>query len=465
MSVQHILKVLLIRWKIILAFTTVGLGIALAYALLTPPVYKATAQVVAGVRAPETIGPQSGVNEQLTSDYLLTQEDILKSPRVALQVVDATGLTTEANIGARFGWTPERGPLPNFIAKQIGNGLAIESSAVNSRVMEISFWSGDPNFSARMANAFADAFIDVNIQLHADPARRTVQSYTDQLNDLAKQLSTAQAQLAEKERSLGIVASKGESDPDSLRLGALSSQLANAQAAAAISAAHSGNALPDTMSSPVVQGLQSEISKLEGQRQLQATTAGPNNPEYKMLVAQIAETRRQLSIQEALVRQTTAAASSQARSAEAKLNGAVAEQRRRVIAARAVQNEVSVIEQDVANLRASYEQIAARRAQLQILDNTGQTNISLLSPAIADSKPVAPRRFIITVTGLCMGIALGLIVAIGIEIADRRIRSSQQLEFWLGIPDLGSVRLAPAAQRRRLLPGPVAGLLSYRRGD
>jgi uncharacterized protein involved in exopolysaccharide biosynthesis len=463
MTPKHLGKVLLEKWRIIALCIALAMALAVLDLVVTTPVYKSTATVVAGVRAPETIGPQS-VAEQLSSDYLLTQEDILKSDRVARQVVTDTGLANAPGVIQQYGWEPTDGALPDFIASKLRNGLLVDSSVTNSRVMEISFLSGNPQFAAAMANAFANAFIDVNVQLQADPARRTVASYTRQLDALSGKLHEMQAQLVAKEGTLDIVAGKGENDPDSARLNALSAQLAAAQAQSAAASAHAGaGALPDTMASGVVQGLQTEIARLEAQRSQMSATAGPNNPDYRQLVAQIAGLRGQLSSQEALIRKSAAAAAAQAQAMQSGLNGAVTAQRGRVTKVRAAQSEVSVMQQDIANLQASYDQIAQRRAQLQVLDNTGQTNLSLLSPATPSDTPVLPRRLLTLALALMTGVVAGILLTLTIEFFDRRIRFSSEIESWLGIPDLGAIRISPPRPMR--LPRMVTGLLPNTRAQ
>lgn len=437
---DYFLRAMLVRWKFIAGSILLGILVAIALMIFLPPVYRSTATVVAGVRAPETIGPQS-VAEQLSADYLLTQEDILKSERVAQQVVSDTGLAREPDAIERFQWKAEYGPLPEYIAKSIGWGLDIKSSATNSRVMEISYLSADPDFSARMANAFAKAFVDVNIDLQSDPARRNVLSYDRQLATLSSQMDTMQKELAAKQRKLSIVAGRGEPDPDAAQLVALSSAMAGAQAAAAqTQAATAGGALPDMQSSPVVQGLLAQISQQEAQLRNMATVMGPNHPDYRQLQAQIAGLRQQLVAQEGIVRQAAAVRAAQATQTQGKLQGNIASQRSRVIDTRAAQNDVSVLEQNLANLRSSYDQISQRRAQLQVLDNTAQTNITLLSSAVAIPKSVALSKTIALLACTFLGALIGVAGALAHELLDRRIRFSEQLETWLGIPDLGSIR-------------------------
>ncbi|MDO6416070.1 GNVR domain-containing protein [Sphingomonas sp. BIUV-7] len=462
MTPAHALTVLLARWKMLVGGVAIGIFVAAIYIFVTPKIYQSTASLVLNVRAPETVGIQS-VAEQLSPDYLITQEDILKSSRVARRVAEATGVATEVSLARQWGWTPADGAVADYMAKQLGNSLSIRSSAVNSRVIELGYSSPDREFAALMANAFAEAYADVMVDLQTEPARRTVDSYSQQLASLSLQLGSAQKKLAARQKELGIVSST-DSDADTVRLDALASQLAIAQAeGAAVGGRSKAGALPDAMASPVVQGLQGEIAKLEGQRRQLSTVAGPNNPDYQQITNQLSELRSQVATQQGLIRQSVAASSQQTGSALSDLSSSIAQQRQRVIEARAARAEVAVLDQDVNNIKTLYDQVAARRAQLKVLGDVGQTNVSILTRAMPSRRPVWPRKGRILVFGIVGGFVLGVVIAIGIELADRRLRGSSEFEHWLGIPDLGSIQMGERRQRR--LSGGVAGLISYGRNQ
>lgn len=457
MTSAHALMVLLSRWKILALSVTGAVILALVYILVAAPRYQSTAQVVVNVRAPETVGAQS-VADQLSSDYLLTQEDILKSTRVAQRVVELTGIARSLELPLAWGWTPDAGPVADYMADKLQLALSLTSSAVNSRVIGISYTSSDPVFAAKITEAFATAYAEVTVDLQAEPARQTVDSYSHQLDDLSKQLNLAQQKLGAKQKELGIISST-DSDADSVRLDALSSQLAGAQAQeASVSGRPQAGTLPDQMANPVIVGLQSQIATLEGQRQLLAASAGPNNPDYKQILSQIAELRQQLGRQESLINQTVVASSRQAHSAVGNLKRSVEQQRQNVIQARANRSDVALLEQDVLNLKTLYAQMAARRSQLQVLDNVGQTNVTILTHAAPSQFPIWPRKGLILALAVIGGLVAGALAALAIEFADRRLRLSGEFESWLGIPDLGTIQLAEP--RRLKLPPRIAGLLT-----
>ena len=194
------------------------------------------------------------------------------------------------------------------------------------------------------------------------------------------------------------------------------------------------------VSDPVVQNLQLTIATKSAQLSQLGQTMGPNHPDYRQLASELATLKSQLALQKRIVRQATAASAAQAAQARSQIAGAVQSQRSEVTATRAAQNEVAVLEQDLANLRTSYDQIGQRRAQLEVLDNTDQSNISFLSRAVPDPEPVAPKEALAILLGAVAGLALGIAIALVLELSNRRIRLSEQLETMLGIRDLGSIR-------------------------
>jgi uncharacterized protein involved in exopolysaccharide biosynthesis len=460
MTLRHIIQALFERRRFIFLGGGVGLVVGLLWTLFAQPLYQGTAQIVVNVRPPETIGPQS-VADQLSSDYLLTQEDIIRSQRVALQVVSRMGPAVTARIAQDAGWNILAGPRDDFVASKLRAGLKIDESAVNSRVISLSYVSHDGRAAADLANAFADAYADVSVDLQADPAHRAAALYDSQMSAIQAKLRLAQSRLAKRSKELGITSGRDQSDADTVRLEALSAQLASAEAASAsVGARTVGNALPDTLTSPVIQGMQSELARLEAQRQALSTIAGPNNPDLISINSQIAGLRKQLGQQQALIRQGAATSTVQTSSTVAQLARDVESARARVIASRSNKDEVAVLEQDVKNAQMVYDQMAARKSQLDLLSESGQSNVSILTRASAGDDPIWPRPKILVFGGALLGALISALGILLIEALDRRIRNRAELESWLGIPDLGQVRnsghffLETPVARRGSLPKP-----------
>ena len=81
-----------------------------------------------------------------------------------------------------------------------------------------------------MANGFAQAYMDVTIELKVDPARQYARWFGDQGKVLRDNLEKAQTRLSQFQQQKGIVAREEQSDTETTRLADLSTQLLKAQA-------------------------------------------------------------------------------------------------------------------------------------------------------------------------------------------------------------------------------------------
>ncbi|WP_174273138.1 GNVR domain-containing protein [Sphingomonas bacterium] len=446
MSVAQLLRVFLSKWRIILIGAAIGLLLAFVAAKLSRPQYVATAQVIVDVRAPETLGAQTAI-DQLSPDYLATQLDVLRSGRITRIVVQRLQLSTNTQLVRGLGWSGS-GSLEEFLATYLAAGLRVSVANAASRVISVGYAGNSGRFAALVANAFAQAYVDASLDLQAQPARDSADWYQRRAREVQRDLNAAQRRLTERQRELGVTSDTNQSSSEETRLNALSSQLAAAQAQSAFSGARAGNDLPGTLSNPVIQTLQSEIAKLEGQRQQLAQTAGPNNPDYRQLIGQIQGLRGQLAQQQREVQQGSRVAAGQSSASVAGLTQAVARQKEQVIETRARHDEVAVLEQDVRNLQTVYDQMAARRSQLDLLGESTQSNVTILTPATAPDAPAWPRKGLMAIVGLIVGAVLATMFVVGHEILDQRLRGSEDFEDWLGISDLGLLRIGPPRPRR-----------------
>ncbi len=460
MTFLQFFRLLRARWLMLATGAALGLVLAFAWAMFSERVYQATAQVLVDVRAPERLDGAVAPQEQLASDYLTTQMDILRSTAVRQKVVENLRLAGDPAARQEFVASGATGTIEQYLVGKLGRGLNLVPSTT-SRVISINYSAKDPDAAARVANAFAQAYRDVSLQLVVEPARQSAGWYQQRADEVKTELVAAQDKLAARQRELGVSADSDQTDADVARLSSLSAQLAQAQAERAQSAARTGGgALPDAMASPVIQGIQAELAKLEAQRRQLAQVAGPNNVDMVQLNGQISALRQQLETQRALVAQTASTAAAQREQSVGALAAAVAEQRQRVIDARSDRGELVLLQRDVDNLRQIYEQIVARRAQLGIMGQGSQTNVAILAAAVAPQNPAWPRPVLMMLLGLVLGAVIGGAAAIVTELSDQRLRSADDHEAWLGIPNLGTIALSAPPQLqigaalRRYLPKP-----------
>jgi uncharacterized protein involved in exopolysaccharide biosynthesis len=456
MEMLTFVRMILARWQIVLAGSLLVGVLLTAFSLVKPPNYAATAQVLVEVRTPDTIPVGEGQvapAEQLSSDYVSTQVDVLRSDRVALAAVDILGLTTNPEALAQFRQAGGMGSPAKFFADVIRKHMKFTPSP-GSRVISVTANALTPQDASQLANAFVNAYRRVTLDLQVDPARQASAWYDERAKDLLDQLNDAQAKLAAERLRLGVAADAEVTDAEAQRWNALSAQIAAAQSAQSVANVRtSGGALPDALASPVVQRIQGDLAAAEAQRRALSATAGPNNPDYIQISRQVEELKRQLDEQEKVIAHGVATAAAQSDQSVGRLTANLKAEKSRVIASNAARNSLNGLQQQVDSLKLIYNTVVAKRAQSSLLGSGNQTNVSVLAYAVPPTHASGIPTIILSLAGLIFGAVLGAACALAMEFFDQRIRGPSDAEAWLRIPNLGQIRTVRSASSSiRLLP-------------
>jgi uncharacterized protein involved in exopolysaccharide biosynthesis len=455
MEILTFVRMILARWQIVLLSAILIGVLALAFGLVKPPTYSATAQVLVDVRTPDTI-PVGDVDtqpaEQLSTDYVSTQVDVLSSDRVALAAVDLLGLTTNQEALAQFRAAGGVGSPAKFFADALRKHLKFTPSP-GSRVISVIAREPTPQAASQIANAFVNAYRQVNLDLQVDPARQASTWYDERAKDLLEQLDQAQAKLAAERQQLGVASDLVVPDAEAQRWNSLSAQVAQAQSAQSVANVRTKDgALPDALASPVVQRIQGDLAAAQAQQRALSATAGPNNPDYIQISRQVDELKRQLDEQEKLVAHSVAASAAQSNETVGRLAADLKSEKSRVIASNAARDSLNGLQQEVDSLKLIYNQVVAKRAQASLLGSGNQTNVSVLTYASPPVKPAGIPVAIVTILGVIVGAMLGAGMALALEFFDQRMRGPSDAEAWLHIPNLGEIRPVRSSSPMRLLP-------------
>jgi polysaccharide chain length determinant protein (PEP-CTERM system associated) len=135
---------------------------------------------------------------------------------------------------------------------------------------------------------------------------------------------------------------------------------------------------------------------------------------------------------------------------------------------------LGALDRDYQTKKTAYDQLLAQQAKITLSADAATQQqaegIDVIDPANLPSKPVAPKRFLLSGVGLVVGLGLGLILTGILEIPRLlTIESSEDVRHYTGLPVLVSVPELRTAQealaaprRRRLLlaAGVTATILS-----
>ncbi len=475
MSFQQFLLALRARFgvfAVVLAATVLAAAVA---SLLLPKSYKATASLLVDANKDEqslsnVFHPLVLPQERLS--YMQTQVDIITSDKVARKVVQDLKLAESPSSRAAFEKEAGgEGSIEDWLADALLKKLKVETS--RSDVIQVSFSSADPRFSALVANAFAKAYADTMLELRVEPTREAAAWFDEQLKSLRANLEDAQARLTDYQKRQGIISADERYDVENARLGELSSQLVRAQeqtfdlearerqARDFLKRGASPDQLPDVLSNPYIQRLKADLVRGEAKLQELSTQYGANHPHYQRQLSENQSLREKLELEMRAIVAGMENSRRQSRQRELELRRALAAQRARLLELKGDRTGLTVLTRNAETAQRTYEAALQRSVVSQVESRASKSNVALLDPAIAPRRPYRPRIALNIALSLVIGTMLGIGVVILMEMFDRRVRSLSDLN--LDVPLLAVLNAwQPARDRllgrpggaRRVLPNP-----------
>lgn len=445
MTLQQFLLILRARYKVALLTLLVTVATTLIISLLLPKQYTASASVVLDVKSPD---PVSGLMLQglMTPSYMATQLDIINSDRTAKAVVKALRMDESPIMRERWeAATQGKGQMIDWIANSLQKTLDAKPSR-ESNVINISFTLTDPDFSAAVANAFAQAYINVNLDLRLAPARQYATFFDEQTKTARGKLEKAQQALSDYQQKNGITSADDRLDYETAKLNETSSQLTGIQGQTTDSQSKRQNAKADTvaevMQSPLINGLKSDIARLDAKLTESNVNLGKNHPQTQRTEAELSTLRAQLDAETRKITSSIETTYQVSKQREQQLQGALGAQKTRVLVLNKQRDELNVLRRDIESAQRTFESMSMRASQSNIESQTNQTNIAILNPASAPTESSKPRVVLNVLLAVFLGTLLGVGLALTLELLNRRVRSAQDMADALCLPVLGSISSA-----------------------
>lgn len=458
MTLQQFLLILWARRKIVVSIFLLTVLTTTVVSLLLPKQYTASTAVVIDVKSPDPIAGMV-LPGMMAPGYMATQVDIINSDRVAQRVVKL--LKMDEIPAVREQWqeaTEGRGQIHTWLAELLQKKLDVKPSR-ESNVINIGFSGQDPGFAAAVANAFARAYIDTNIELRVEPAKQYSEWFDSQIKVQRERLEVAQKALSDYQQATGIVATDERLDYETQRLNELSNQLtlAEAQGTDANSKQKQGGSdtLQEVIQNPLINQLKAEVARLESRLKELSGNLGRNHPQYQRAEAELAEMRARLRTEIGRVASSVGTAGKVSEAKEKELRVAIEAQKKKVLELKKQRDEISVLLREVDAAQRAYDAVSQRLTQSKLESQSLQTNISVLTPATEPLQPSKPRILLNILISIFLGALLGVGAALLLELGKRRVRSADDLFLLAGVPVLAEVGTAYPAARQgvfRFLP-------------
>lgn len=459
MNISQLLLILYARRRIVVGTLAVTMATTLAVTLSVPKSYEATTTLIMNFK-----DPVSGLTMPalMLPSYMNTQVDIIQSNNVATHVVDALKMDRSPAVQKKFQAEMDgKGDIRDWLGDLLLKNLSVRASR-ESNVLNLSYTATDSESAAALANAFANEYRKTSIQLRAQPMKDASVYINEQAQVLRTDLGKAQSRMSKFQQENGIVAADNRLDVENARLNELSALLVAAQGQLAEAQSRQrqvvrGDAAeaPDVLNNSMIQNLRSQLVQAEARFAETASRLDVNNPLYQAAQAEVEKFRSSLAAQ---VRMTSNSVSSSAnilQNRESAIRTSLQAQKAKVLELNRTRDQLAVLASDFGVAQHAYDALMIRFNQTSLEGSSNQTEISVLSPAIAPVAPSSPKVLVNMVLSVMLGLILGSGVAIVIEMLDRRVRSDADLEAEEA-PYLGAFSIhttaAKTSKKRRSAP-------------
>jgi capsular exopolysaccharide synthesis family protein len=472
-----------LRWRYVILGAVAGCFLlGLIVTLLMTPKYTATATIEISRESSKVTDFQGVEREASVADqeFYQTQYGLLKSRSLSERVATQLRLVDDPKFFEMFGVGDEdpafqlvdgryaaagRATRQRVAGEILRDNLAISPTRL-SRLVDVRFTSPDPAFSARVANAWADNFIQTNLERKIQATSYGRNLLQRQLGQLKDRLDQSQRQLvayASRERIINLPGQPGTNGATSERsivaedLAALNAALALAtadriQAEARYEQAGRAGASTEALRNQAINLLRHKRAELAADYQRLMTQFEPAYPAALAIKSQIDQLDRSIAREEARVTSSALADFREAQERENALRAKVEELKASFLDLRRRSIQYNIFQQEVDTNRALYDGLLQRFKEIGVAGGVGVNNISVVDPADVPEKPSSPRLLINLAIALLAGLGLGAFAAFALEQIDETIAEPDEIGRRLGLPLLGSVpKIASGTPKEALL--------------
>lgn len=449
------MRQLIIGWAML-----VGLGVALALAVVLPTKYESIAKVqVDSIQRNDLTGlvePRVRVAE-----YLGQQAAVAASRVVALKVIDmlvADGALVLSDYESR--WRKETGgeliagnDKRLWAADELLHDLKITANDIES-TLELSYRAEDPAQAARIANAFASAYMETIADKKQRRFSRKAASFSDETRSLADDVNRAQDELAAYREVSGILPLGVQKiEAAEVEYAALTARLAEARAdeAEALSLLRQAQTTPrgQLVNFPLPDDA---IPGRQAQMRLAAVSAtlariadrfGPQYPDY------IEAAREKAALEDNILQSIVDRADYATRRVSA-LEASAAKMKAELTEMQTMRQKYDLLENKVSASQDTYNLVATRSLQEALQARVDSIDVFLLARGVPASEPATPPFWIVVLLGVAAGATIGAGAAVFVELYEGRVRSADAVRQAFRTQVTGEV--TPPRRKRGFAP-------------
>jgi capsular exopolysaccharide synthesis family protein len=329
------------------------------------------------------------------------------------------------------------------IALEAFKGRLAVNPVRNSRLVEVSFASHDPQIAQLITNTLVTQFIDQNYRNRYTTTMQASEWLSTQLNDLRQKVEEANQAVTDYQKRYGLVEVDERDVPLAQLMSEVNHRLSDAQADRIQTEAYirmidlgQQDAIPAIRDDQIYQNLMTHYADIRAQLAQARTIYGDENANVKKLQDQSNELSAQIGAERARVVNQVRTSFSAARDREdmmtqarEKLRAQMGDATSHMVAFRMLRNE-AVAKGEL------YNTLQTRLKEAGIYAGLRSSNINVVDLAPRLPRPTGPHRSLIIAFGVSLSLAMAVILAFVRSSLDNTVRTPDDVHNWTGLPSL-----------------------------
>ncbi|HTE41985.1 MAG TPA: GumC family protein, partial [Steroidobacteraceae bacterium] len=461
---------------IVFGFLVAGIGGAVMFRNQAIPRYEAESQVVLGIRSMPIVKSDPVASSMPSQPGVLrTEMDIITSRAMAESVVQRLSPADKEQLSAgnlqispwqhlTALWAETLQKAESYVSKEavksspagtedrsaegtisedpfvdIVMGGVSASNDGQSYTIHIGYSSANGQLAATMANLYARAYIENQLDSKAEAAERASAWLSGRLVELRRNLQASEAAVQNYRHSADIVEDK-QGTVTSQQMGEVNSQLVQARTArldiesrlstmrSILSSGGDIGSLPEAASSPLIARLRERLAELQRKQSENQSLYTDNYPADKSVEVDTAALQSQIDSEVRRLADAMAHSLQTARSKERALAGELAQLKQQFGEGSDAEVQLRLLERESDANREVYEAYLSRLKETTEQSKLQEPDSYLISSAVAPDRPSYPRTIPLLLFGAMFGALAGVMIAYLREIFDHRLHTVEEVE-------------------------------------
>jgi polysaccharide biosynthesis transport protein len=316
-------------------------------------------------------------------------------------------------------------------------GHLVVSNDGHSNTINVSYQAWTPERAAAVVNAHIDSYRNLEVKAKMAAAEHANSALTSQVAQLRQQLQAAEEAVTRYREEHHLTGAAKDSAGVSAQLTALNSQLITARAdlaenearAARIGSGAGGESLPEVVASGTIGALRGQEAQLLAREADLAKYHGDEYPDLRRVRASLQTLRDQISRQVGRDRAAALQLAERSRTRERSLQQSITELTKQLNSADAGLQQLQGKADSIRSLLVNFEKRVGETAANPAFITANSTIASRASEATASTSS---KTKVLAVAGGFVGLTLGSLLSLLLEIRDKGFRTSSQVQQHFG---------------------------------